>query len=85
MKARRRLNHDERPFGVVGGVGRVPKNKHQTRQPTDNLIWVVEAGESGYGLIRVLSSGRCELITKAADLAPIIVDRLNMHLEKEGR
>src|SRR5207247_1793279 len=39
----------------------------------------------GQGLIQVSSNGDSRLITKAAQLAPVIVDRLTMKVTKEGK
>jgi hypothetical protein len=39
----------------------------------------------GHGLIQVSTSGTCRLITKAAQLAPVIVDTLTMKVTKEGK
>lgn len=42
-------------------------------------------GEEGFGLIQVLPSGQTRQITKAAELAPLIADRLNLVVVKNGR
>ncbi len=42
-------------------------------------------GDDGHGLIHVLPSGKARLITKGTQLAPVIVDRVRMHVEKEGK
>jgi hypothetical protein len=39
----------------------------------------------GHGLIHVSGNGTCRLITKASQLAPIIVDTLTMRVMKEGK
>ncbi len=39
----------------------------------------------GHGLIEVLANGTCRLITKASQLAPVIVDTLTMRVVKEGK
>jgi hypothetical protein len=39
----------------------------------------------GHGLIQVSANGTCRLITKAAQLAPVIVDTLTMKVVKEGK
>lgn len=41
--------------------------------------------EDGHGLIFVSSSGDARLVGKAANLAPIIVDRVRMQVVKEGK
>ena len=41
--------------------------------------------EDGYGLVQVLPGGKARLITKGAQLAPVIVDRVRMRVEKEGK
>lgn len=41
--------------------------------------------EDGHGLIHVLPSGQFRLVTKAAELGPIIVDRVKMRVMKEGK
>ncbi|MEI8381652.1 MAG: hypothetical protein WCJ09_16100 [Planctomycetota bacterium] len=40
--------------------------------------------EDGHGLIQVLATGKARLITKGTQLAPVIVDRVRMRVEKEG-
>jgi hypothetical protein len=42
-------------------------------------------GEDGYGLIRVLPSGQSRLLTKAADLIPVLADRLRIVVTKDGK
>jgi hypothetical protein len=39
----------------------------------------------GHGLIQVSGNGTCRLITKASQLAPVIVDTLTMRVMKEGK
>lgn len=41
--------------------------------------------EDGHGLIQVLATGKARLITKGTQLAPLIVDRVRMRVEKEGK
>jgi hypothetical protein len=39
----------------------------------------------GHGLIQVAANGTCRLLTKASQLAPVIVDTLTMKVMKEGK
>jgi hypothetical protein len=39
----------------------------------------------GHGLIQVAANGACRLLTKASQLAPVIVDTLTMKVMKEGK
>lgn len=41
--------------------------------------------EDGHGLIQVLATGKARLITKGTQLAPVVVDRVRMRVEKEGK
>lgn len=41
--------------------------------------------EDGHGLIQVLATGKARLISKGTQLAPVIVDRVRMRVEKEGK
>jgi hypothetical protein len=41
--------------------------------------------EDGHGLIHVLPTGKARLISKGTQLAPVIVDRVKMRVEKEGK
>lgn len=41
--------------------------------------------EDGHGLIQVLATGKARLISKGTQLAPVIVDRVLMRVEKEGK
>ena len=40
---------------------------------------------NGHGLIHVTANGKCRLLTKASQLAPVIVDTLTMCVLKEGK
>ncbi len=42
-------------------------------------------GTTGHGLVQVLINGTFRLITKGTQLAPLIVDRVPMRVEKEGK
>lgn len=42
-------------------------------------------GEFGDGLIRILPNGEAPIIAKAADLAPVIVDNVTLHVLKRGK
>src|SRR5947208_936438 len=39
----------------------------------------------GHGLVHVSAGGACRLITKAAQLAPALVDSLTMRVMREGK
>lgn len=41
--------------------------------------------EDGHGLIQVLATGKARLINKGTQLGPVIVDRVRMRVEKEGK
>lgn len=41
--------------------------------------------EDGHGLVQVMATGKARLITKGTQLAPVIVDRVRMRVEKEGK
>ncbi len=42
-------------------------------------------GSRGLGLIQVLDDGKTRRITRAAELAPLIADRIPMRVEKDGK
>lgn len=77
---------EEKPKCFIWKVERgAARNYRKLGELLAKAVGLYRNKEDGHGLIRALPSGEARLITKASELAPILVDLVPMTVTKDGK
>jgi hypothetical protein len=87
VRGRNPLHQGERTPSFCWKVERGARRNYRLlgRRLAEANSHLYRQGANGHGLIQVLATGAPRLITKAAQLAPILVDSMTLRVTKEGK